>query len=103
MTLFFLPSFAGAEVQARKSFPSQPATAFMTRRPADDSSLKREESPPITCTKRSIERPERFRDKLDIPSRCILDSKVVLGNPSCAAAPFGPPSTQLVARSAAVI
>src|SRR5947209_14982011 len=32
-----------------------------------------------------------------------LKKKIVLGNPSCAAAPFGPPTTQLVSQSIDII
>ena len=47
---------------------------------------------------------DRLRDvPLEIPSRGILAIKVVLSSRSCAAAPFGPPITQLVSRSAALI
>jgi hypothetical protein len=38
-----------------------------------------------------------------MPSRCILEMRVVLDNPNLAAAPFHPPSTQLVACNVATM
>ena len=40
---------------------------------------------------------------LEISSRCILAKKLVLGNPSCAAAPHRPPTTHVVSRSVAAV
>ena len=40
---------------------------------------------------------------LEISSRCILAKKLVLGNPSCAAAPRRPPTSHLVSRSVAAM
>jgi hypothetical protein len=88
----------------RSDFPGSARCRSITRKPAADPSLKREERPSTTRTNPCADCPGRLREvPLEIPSRCILAIKVVPGSPSWAAAPFGPPITPLGLRSVAVI
>jgi hypothetical protein len=87
-------------LQRSSDFSPQPATAPIVREPVPESSVKCEGMASLISTNGR----DRLRDvPFEIPSRGILAIKVVLGSRSCAAPPFGPPITQLVSRSGALI